>query len=79
MNSPFERPDSLPQELSALRHAEDMVNTARAAVPTGQSTTTTSPFASEAIERPLKELRTLMQAPPSWVSVAEQRTHAENQ
>jgi len=51
----------------ALRQAESMVTTARAAVATGQG-----PFADEAVERLLGELRKLLEQTPPWVSIKEQ-------
>jgi hypothetical protein len=57
---------------STLQHAEGIATAARAAVTTGETTTATSTFPTETAERFLTELRTLLQAPPSWVRVAQQ-------
>jgi hypothetical protein len=57
----------------ALRDTERVATAARAAASQGnQDTPTTPPFAADAVERLLKELRVLVKTPPEWVSVLPQ-------
>jgi hypothetical protein len=56
---------------TALRQAEAIATTARAAVAGGQTTTESKLFAADAVERLLSELQTLVQTRPPWVSVLE--------
>jgi hypothetical protein len=58
---------------AALQRAEALTATARTALaPPGVSGSTSAPFASEAVERLLSELRKLSSAQPSWVTLGEQ-------
>jgi hypothetical protein len=57
---------------NALQHAESLAVTARAAVTSGQGTTTSPGFAADAVERLLAELRVLLQTPPQWVTIIQQ-------
>jgi hypothetical protein len=56
----------------ALQQTETWAATARASVGTSEGTTTPAPFAADAVERLLVELRTLTNTPPRWITIAEQ-------
>ena len=55
-----------------LRQAESMATTARVAVASSQITTISAPLPTQAMERLLTELRSLLETQPRWVSVNEQ-------